>query len=100
MLRGSRERVKFEIITKDYDAISKEIINRLKHTATVLPARGMYSGQETDLLICVVQKHQVVAMEEIIAEHPGTFAYACVINETFGNFKNIRHDLLGEFRKH
>ncbi len=94
LVRGVREQVKFEIITKDYDAISEEIISKLKHTATVVPAQGMYSHQETKLVICVVQKFQVVELQKIIAGHPGTFAYISAVNDTIGNYKRVHHSLL------
>ena len=96
LLKGFKEQVKFEIITDDYDAISREIIDKLHHSATVVPARGMFSGHETELLICVVQKHQVVELEKIIAAYPHTFAYASSVNETFGNFVTTKTEPLWE----
>ena len=93
ILRGSRERIKFEIISPDCKKLSDEIISELKHTVTVVPAKGMYSGRETEMLICVVQKHQATAMEKIIAAHPGAFAYSTVINETLGNFERIKYNV-------
>ena len=93
ILRGSRQRIKFEIISPDCKELSDEIISELKHTVTVVPAKGMYSGRETEMLICVVQKHQATAMEKIIAAHPGAFAYSTVINETLGNFERIKYNV-------
>ena len=93
ILRGSRQRIKFEIISPDCKKLSDEIISELKHTVTVVPAKGMYSGRETEMLICVVQKHQATAMEKIIAAHPGAFAYSTVINETLGNFERIKYNV-------
>ncbi|MBQ6678816.1 MAG: YitT family protein [Lachnospiraceae bacterium] len=96
MIRGFREQVKFEIITRDYDAISKEIITELKHTATLIPAKGMYSGRDTDLLLCVCHKYQVAKLRKIIEKYPGTFATVSAVSDTIGNFKHIRHKLLFE----
>ena len=78
---------------------SDEIICTLKHSVTVVPAKGMFSGKETEMLICVVQKHQVVAMEKIIAAHPGAFAYSTVINETLGNYEKIRYNVFDHLKK-
>ena len=99
VLRGSRQRIKFEIVSDESKAISDEIIKELKHSVTVVPAKGMFSGKETEMLICVVQKHQVVAMENIISSHPGTFAYSTIINETWGNFETIRYNLFDNLKK-
>ena len=99
ILRGSRQRIKFEIVSNESKAISDEIIYTLKHSVTVVPAKGMFSGKETEMLICVVQKHQVVAMEKIIAAHPGAFAYSTIINETLGNYEKIRYNVFDHLKK-
>ena len=68
----------------------------------IAEARGFESsapGKETEMLICVVQKHQVVAMEKIIAAHPGAFAYSTVINETLGNYEKIRYNVFEHLKK-
>ena len=93
------EPVVFEIVSNESKEISDEIIRTLKHSVTVVPAKGMFSGRETEMLICVVQKHQVVAMEKIIAAHPGAFAYSTIINETLGNYEKIRYNLFENLRK-
>ena len=95
ILRGSRQKIKFEIISQESETISREIIAKLKHSVTVVPAKGMFSGKEMEMLICVVQKHQVVAMEKIIAAHPGAFAYSSVINETLGNYDKSKYHVFG-----
>lgn len=94
IIRGRKSQVKFEIVTTDYEAISADIINETRHSATVMPAKGMYSGKETDLLVCVVNKHQVVKLQEIISRYPGSFAYISPVSETFGNY-----DLKGAKKK-
>lgn len=89
ILRGIREQIKFEIITEHEEEISKEIISSLRHSATVIPAKGMYSGKETNLLICIINKHQVFDLQQILRKFPNTFAYISGVNETVGNFKKI-----------
>ena len=69
--------------------ISDEIIHRLHHSCTLIPARGMYSGRETNMLICVVNKTQVVAITQIIRKYPNTFAIMDPVSEVMGNFKKI-----------
>lgn len=89
ILRGIREQIKFEIITEHEEEISKEIIASLRHSATVIPAKGMYSGKETKLLICIINKHQIFDLQQILRKYPNTFAYISRVNETVGNFKKI-----------
>lgn len=90
IVRGVREQVKFEIITDYNEEVSRDIIKELRHTVTVMPAKGMYSGKETNLLICIINKHQVYELQKIIRKYPGTFAYASTVTETVGNFKKIK----------
>ena len=50
----------------------------------------MYTHQEKSLLICVVNKNQIIDFENIIKKYEGTFAYITSVNETVGNFKIIK----------
>ena len=89
VMKSGREAVCFEIITDYPNEISQEIIERLHHTTTLIPARGMYSGRETNLLICVVNKSQIAAVNKIIRKYPYTFAVMDFVGEVMGNFKNM-----------
>ena len=77
------------IITDYPQEISAAIISRLRHSATLLPAKGMYSGRETNILVCVVNKTQLAALSTILQEYPQTFAVISSANEVLGNFKRI-----------
>lgn len=90
ILKGSKTAVKFEIITDHAEEISREIISELKHSATLTHAVGMYKHNEKDLLICVVNKHQIYEFQQILAKYPETFAYISTVSATVGNFKIIK----------
>ena len=89
MMKSGRSAVRCEIITEYPEELSSAIINRLHHSATLIPAKGMYSGRETNILICVVNKNQMAALDAIIKEYPRTFAVLSSVNEVVGNFKRI-----------
>ena len=91
-MKAGREAVCFEIITDHPDEISKEIIDKIHHTTTLIPARGMYSGRETSMLICVVNKTQAAIVTRIIRKYPRTFAVMDPVSEVMGNFKNLNTD--------
>ena len=91
-MRTGREAVCFEIITDHPQEISREIIEKVRHTTTLLPARGMYSGRETNMLICVVNKTQVSQISRIIRKYPNTFAVMDPVSEVMGNFKDLKND--------
>jgi len=89
ILSGVKRQMKFEIVTDSAKEMSEEIIEKLHHTATMIHAKGMYSGTEKDMLICVVQRHQIIKLRDIIEKYPGSFAYVSAVNEIFGNFRRI-----------
>ena len=92
MGRSGREAVRFEIITNYPDQIADEIILKLHHSATMIPAKGMYLGKETSILYCIVNKTQVTALARIIAKYPNTFAVMDSVSEVMGNFKHLNAD--------
>ena len=89
MTKSGRAAVRFEIITDYPEEIGQKIIQKLHHSATVIPGRGMYSGKEVNMLICVVNKGQMAKMADIIRGYPNTFAIMSSVNEVMGNFKKI-----------
>lgn len=90
ILRGTREAIKFEVITNHAEEISRDVLEKLHHGATLVHAEGMYSHNQRDMLICVVNKHQIVEFERIIHHYPDTFACITSVNETVGNFKRVQ----------
>ena len=89
MMRSGRSAVRCEIITDYPHEISADIISKLHHSATLLPAKGMYSGRETNILVCIVNKTQLAALSAIIKDYPHTFAVMSSVNEVFGKFKRM-----------
>lgn len=90
--KSGRTAVRCEIITDRPREISDAIIGKLRHSATLIPAKGMYSGKETNVLICVVNKTQVAALSSIIRSFPNTFAVFSQANEVMGNFRKLDED--------
>ena len=92
LMKSGREAICFEIITDYPQEISDEIIDKLHHTTTLIPAKGMYSGRETNMLICVVTKTQAATVSRICRSYPNTFAIVDPVREVMGNFKNLSSD--------
>ena len=89
ILKGCKTALKFEVVTRHADLLSARLLQELHHGVTVLPAQGMYSDTPRSLLICVVNRHQIVKFQQILQEFPDTFAYVSTVSETMGNFKKI-----------
>lgn len=90
MLKGVKEAVKFEIVTDHPEALSKALMESLHHGVTELPAMGGFTHSNKTLLICVVNKHQIVEFQRIIQKFPGSFAYLSSVKETMGNFQRTK----------
>ena len=88
ILKGGKSAMKFEVVTRQPEELSRQLM-QLRHGVTVLQAEGMYSETPRSLLICVVNRHQVVRFQEILARFPDTFACVSSVNETWGNFKHV-----------
>lgn len=89
LMKSGRTAIRFEIITEHPQELSSEIINRFHHSATLVPAKGMYSGKDTSVLICVVNKTQAAALANLVRSFPRSFAVMSQVGEVVGNFKNL-----------
>ena len=87
-LKNGRSAVRFEIVTDYPEEISRDIIEKLHHTATVFPATGKYSDKKVYIVMCVVNKTQVAAMSGIVRQYPNTFTIMSQVNEVVGNFQH------------
>lgn len=90
ILRGTKSAYKFTIITSHAAEINNEILHTLKHGATQIAAIGTYSNDEKQVIICVVNKHQLTDFQKILSKYDDTFSFSEMVNETYGNFKYIR----------
>ncbi len=90
ILQGHKTAYKFMIITRHAEELEEEILKHLHHSATRLYGRGIYSEDNKEILMCVVNKHQIVDFKNILKKYPGTFTFIETVNETVGNFKKIK----------
>ena len=90
IIRGTKTACKFTIITTHAQEISDEIASQLKHSSTQLTAVGSFSQGERSVLLCVINKHQIIELQEILNKYDNTFSFVETVNETYGNFKTIR----------
>ncbi len=90
IIQGSKQAYKFTVITTHADKISSEVLQTLHHGATKLNAVGAYKNQEKDVLICVVNKHQIVDFQDILKKYDNTFSFVENVGNTFGNFAKVK----------
>ena len=89
MMKSGRSAVRFEIITEDPESLRDLIINQIHHSATIMPAKGIYKGKDTSVVVCVVNTAQAATLSAMIRKMPDTFAIISHVNEVVGNFKKL-----------
>lgn len=90
IIKGSRSAYRFTVITSHADEIDADILAKLKHSATRVKATGAYSNASRDMIVCVVNKRQLIEFKDILKKYDDTFAFVETVNETIGNFAKVK----------
>ena len=90
ILKGVRMAAKFEVVTSHPEELAAELMEKLKHGCTVVPAKGMYTNTDRSLLICVVNRRQVIDFERIVKKYEDTFTFVSTVNGTVGTFHRAK----------
>lgn len=73
---GTKQAKTAYIISDKYEAISQRVVNEMRHTATELEGKGIYSQQQKKLLLVVVRNQEINRLLAIVEqEDPKAFAY-------------------------
>lgn len=75
LLRKDRYAMEVKIITKNPEAIRDEILYQYRHSATILNATGMYTGDAYSMVITVLDGRNMHNFMSSMKEHPDTFIY-------------------------
>ncbi len=89
IIKGGEQALRVEIITGRALEVSKALMEGLHHSVTILDAQGGYTQQEKSMLVCIINRHQITRMTEILREFPDTFACVSDVTKTLGNFKRV-----------
>ena len=93
LLSDHRDAVAFHIITKEPEKIKEDIIYNLKHGATIMESRGLFTDTESYMIISIVNKRQIPEFISIVKKHEDTFMYYSDINGVSGNFRWKKDDI-------
>lgn len=93
-LYGSDEAKLIYIISTQPEKIKQRIMEELEITATVIQAKGAYSGDEREVLMTVMRKQMAPRAEEIVKEEDKhAFMIVSSASEIFGEgYKDIMRD--------
>ena len=89
MNRKHNSALRCEIITANPDTLSRAIIETLHHGVTAIGGKGMYTGEEKSVLVCIVNSSQLTELTKLVAQYPGSFVTVSQVNRVFGNFKHL-----------
>ena len=74
------------IITDRSDEIKDGIVNGLHRGVTFLHGEGAWSGQEKNVILCVIKQSQIVELKHLVgAVDPAAFVIVSDSREVFGN---------------
>lgn len=92
ILTPTRNAVEVKIITKYPNEIKQELLYMLKHGATHVESRGMYTDEENNIIFSVINIRQISEFMEMIKEYPDTFVYYSDVKGVRGNFRWNKDD--------
>lgn len=80
------------IISDNYISIRKKIIEDLNRGGTLIAGKGMYKGQERNIIYTVVNRRELVILKEYLDEiDPKSFMVVINANEVIGDgFKSLQ----------
>ena len=91
VLDGMNRSTAYLIVSQKSDEIAAQVLGQLERGVTGLCGRGRYSGQETEVLLCVVSRFEVIRLRRIVSScDPQAFMIAINAHEVLGEgFKDI-----------
>lgn len=74
------------IISREYEAVAKTIGQELQRGATYLNGQGVYSGNDTKVILTAVKKHQLSDLKRIVVEiDPNAFIIVQEAHQVLGD---------------
>lgn len=87
MNRRHNSALRCEIVTSHPEEMGREITGTLHHSATQLSGKGVYTGEEKHVLVCVLNSAQLPELTRLVSKYPGSFVTVGQVNTVIGNFK-------------
>ena len=82
----------FYIFSEKAEEIARAVMEQISRGSTIMKGKGAFTGEEREMLLCVVQRSEVAALRRLVREHdPHGFMVIAEAQEVFGmGFK--RHE--------
>lgn len=92
VMKSMRNAVEFKIITDNPEQLKTDILSVLKHGATVVEGKGMFTGEQKTIIFCVVNIRQVPEFLKLLKKYERLFIYCTDVNSVNGNFRWLKDD--------
>lgn len=92
VMKSMRNAVEFKIITDNPEQLKTDILSVLKHGATVIEGKGMFTGEQKTIIFCVVNIRQVPEFLKLLKKYERLFVYCTDVNSVNGNFRWLKDD--------
>ena len=92
ILTPTRNAVEVKIVTKHPEEIRKKLLFDLKHGATHVESRGMFTDNGNNIIFSVINIRQIPEFMEMMQEYPDTFVYYSDVKGVRGNFRWNKDD--------
>ncbi len=87
LLKDTRNAIEVKLVTEHPEELREDIIHELRHSATILESKGMYSDKPTYLVLSVLNTSQIPDLLSILKKYPNTFVYYSDVAGVKGNFR-------------
>jgi uncharacterized membrane-anchored protein YitT (DUF2179 family) len=92
VLKTTRNAVEVRIITSNPEQFREDILLNLKHGATIMDCRGMFTGEEKTMIVTIINIHQMDDLIKLSRKYPNSFVYFSEVNGVWGNFRWNKSD--------
>ena len=92
VLEGLNRATAYIVVSRQSEAIARKVMDEMERGVTGLHGKGMYSGAEQEVLLCVVNRFESMQLRRIVAScDPRAFMIAISASEVLGEgFKEIK----------
>ena len=89
MNRKHLSAVRCEIVTEHGAELGRAIIDTLHHSVTQMSGKGLYTGKDKSVLVCILNPSQINELTKIVNSFPGSFVTVSHVNTVVGNFVRL-----------
>lgn len=87
-LQTPRPRKAVLIVSKEHRAIREQLLFRMGRGVTVIKGEGAYSGEDMNVLLCIVTRYELREMRDLVRrEDPEAFVSVLEASDVIGRFK-------------